>query len=299
MWCLLLTSWICRVLPISLSTRSKKLWLCVGLSSSASGYADEVDGSVSRCNLLLLTSVCQSDDGDYVSLLYTKYVHLCSCSKPETTTSHPYLPCCYVSSRNQVNTSKARWAHRYRCIYVSMVGYVERVRLWLLSGLLSLTHAPLFIDDHARQRECSCEVKINQERRVKTRRSKFQLWVFLHRGCFVCRLLFKDQSIVFAAGLFSCPTEAAWQQGLGSKCTRVCRMHPLRTAILHHVSVHDLSSCSLPLTSKHRSATRFASHKFVPLCLRGAHVVVVLFNKLQQRRSQWFFLVDGGYRGSA
>lgn len=105
-----------------------------------------------------------------------------------------------------------------------------------------------------------------------------------------CRLLFKDQSIVFAAGLFFCPTEAAWQQGLGSKCTRVCRMHPLRTAgVLHHVSVHDLRSCSLPLTSKHRSVTWFTSHKFVPLCSRGAHVVV--FNKLQQRRShlQWFF----------
>lgn len=95
--------------------------------------------------------------------------------------------------------------------------------------------------------------------------------------------------IKVSCSLLDCFPVPPRQQGLGSKCTRVCRMHPLRTAVFHHVSVHDLSSCSLPLTSKHRSATRFASHKFVPLSLRGAHVVVVLFNKLQQRRSQWLF----------
>lgn len=125
-----------------------------------------------------MTSVCQSDDGNYVSPVYTKYVHLCLCSKPETITSHPYLPCCYDSSSNPGEHFKGTLCtHRYRYtyIYVSMLGYLELcvcVRLWLLSGLLSLTHAPLFIDDHARQSECSCDVKINQERRVKMRRLK-------------------------------------------------------------------------------------------------------------------------------
>lgn len=118
----------------ALSTCSKKLWLCVGLSSSGSGYADEADRWLSftlsfsffQKHLLLLTSVCQSDDGNYVSPLYTKYVHLCLCSKPETITSHPYLPCCYDSSSNPGEHFKGTLCtHRYRYIYVSMVGYLE------------------------------------------------------------------------------------------------------------------------------------------------------------------------------
>lgn len=94
-----------------------------------------IDGSVSRCHFLffkniflLLTSVCLSDDGNYVSPLYTKYVHLCLCSKPETITSQPYQPCCYDSSSNPGEHFKGTLCthrYRYRYIYVSMVGYLE------------------------------------------------------------------------------------------------------------------------------------------------------------------------------